>query len=200
MYTLEVGASSRFGLEGDHCVGNPGSLHPVDDRTQTLGPLGVAGPGEVFEITGVSGEQHGHSRDASAGNYRCSDDGRCHTLGAADWAAGWATDRRTPSERHHIARLGHDRAGSAVARTSGHRSVGAVSVRRPSHRSRPRAVVPAARADGLPVGAHHCARRSSRHRDVGPRVSACARSRVARAHVTPMVGTAGYSPVTFGFR
>ena len=66
-------------------------------------PLGVAGPGEVFEVTGVSGEQHGHSRDASAGNYRCSDDGQRHTLRAAGPTG------------HHAARIGHDRTCSSLA-------------------------------------------------------------------------------------
>ena len=62
IYQFEFRPRRHAGFERQHRLGEAGLGNTVDHRAEPLGPLRVAGASKVFEIRGVSGEQHGHVR------------------------------------------------------------------------------------------------------------------------------------------
>jgi GNAT superfamily N-acetyltransferase len=60
MYAFEICTIGGAWLERQNCVTDVGATHPFQHGFEPLGPLGMAGAGEMLEISRMSGEQHGH--------------------------------------------------------------------------------------------------------------------------------------------
>ena len=67
VHALQLGHRRRARLERHEGVVDVGQAAPVDHRTQPLGALRMAWPGEVFEVRRMGREAHTHPRDATVG-------------------------------------------------------------------------------------------------------------------------------------
>jgi hypothetical protein len=60
VYTLEVCSLGRAWLECDDGIGDVSAVNALEYGIEALGALGMARPGEMFEVCQMGGEQHGH--------------------------------------------------------------------------------------------------------------------------------------------
>ena len=70
MDSFEVGSLGRLRFERGDGIAQVGSANAFEHGTESLWALGMAGPGKMFEVHRMSGEQHGHAvgRYLAAGN------------------------------------------------------------------------------------------------------------------------------------
>ena len=61
MNALEIGTLGGPRLEWGNGVAEIGASNAFEDGIEPLGPLGVARPGKMFEVSRMGGEQHGHA-------------------------------------------------------------------------------------------------------------------------------------------
>ena len=61
MDSFEVDALGSPGLERSDGIAEVGAANSLEDRIESLGALGMARAGEVFEVCRMGGEQHGHA-------------------------------------------------------------------------------------------------------------------------------------------
>ena len=62
MHSLKVGTGGRQRVEWHDGIGEPSQADAIKHGLQALGALRMARPRKVFEIGGMSGEQHGHEQ------------------------------------------------------------------------------------------------------------------------------------------
>ena len=60
MDSFEIGPLGSTWLEWSDGIAEVGAANSFEDRVESLGPLGMARAGEVFEVCRMGGEQHGH--------------------------------------------------------------------------------------------------------------------------------------------
>ena len=171
MHPLEIGTCGRQRVERHDRVGEPGKAHAVEHGLQALGALGVARPGEVFEIRGMSGEQHGHDprRYRPRRGSEVPDEAeRAATVRAVSSRSSNSTPRRsavTHAARDRAAGLARQRRvvpRAALVVPAPDCAAGALPPAAAAHAGGPAALDGPPRRAGLHDGAHHCARRTRR--------------------------------------
>ena len=60
VYTLEVDPFGGLRLEHHDGIGHVGTTNTFEHGVEALGALGMARPGQMFEVCRMGGEQHGH--------------------------------------------------------------------------------------------------------------------------------------------
>ena len=61
VHPFQLGTGGGEGIEFHQRLAEPGTPDPVEHCVQPLRPFGVTRTGQMFEIGGVGGEQHGHT-------------------------------------------------------------------------------------------------------------------------------------------